>query len=143
MFRGSQLCIPRCSMRDNLLEERHGGGLDGHFGQDKAYAQLSSFYYWPGMRTNVKKYVEKCRICQYAKGRSENARLSQPFPIPSRPWDVVSIKFVLGFPRTQRGHDSILVVVDRFSKMTHFLPSFKTSDAMYVTIFFQISGKIT
>ena len=55
-------------MRDSLLQEKHGGGLDGHFGQDKTYAQLRSFYYWPGMRADVKKYVEKCRVCQYAKG---------------------------------------------------------------------------
>ena len=66
------------------------------------------------MRIDVKKYVEKCRDCQYAKGRSQNARLYQPLIIPSPPWDVVSLDFVLEFPRTQRGHDSILVVVDIF-----------------------------
>jgi hypothetical protein len=49
-------------MRDNLLQEKHIGGLAGHFGQDKTYAQLSSFYYWLGMREDVKKFVEKCRI---------------------------------------------------------------------------------
>ena len=112
LFKGSQLCIPKCSMRDNLLQEKHGGGLAGHFGQDKTYAQLSSFYYWLGMRKNVMRYVEKCKIFQYAKGRSQNEGLYQPFPIPSQPWDVVSMDFVLGFPRTQRGYDSILVVVD-------------------------------
>ena len=38
LFKGSQLCIPRCSMRDNLLQEKHGGGLAGHFGQDETFA---------------------------------------------------------------------------------------------------------
>jgi hypothetical protein len=42
LFKGSQLCIPRFSMRDNLLKEKHSGGLAGHFGHDKTYAQLSS-----------------------------------------------------------------------------------------------------
>ena len=45
LFRRNQLCVPRCSMRENLIKEKHSGGLVGHFGTDKTYEQLSHFYY--------------------------------------------------------------------------------------------------
>jgi hypothetical protein len=103
LFRGNQLCIPNCSMRENLVKEKHSGGLAGHFGHDKTFAKLSESYFWPGMRADVKRFVDRCRICQHSKGRKQNAGFYQPLPIPERPWEAISMDFVLGLPRTQRG----------------------------------------
>jgi len=65
IFKGIQLCILKCSMRDNLLKENHNGGLTTYFGHDKTYSQLSYLYYCLGMRP----YVNKCRIHQYTEGK--------------------------------------------------------------------------
>jgi hypothetical protein len=54
LFKGNQLCIPKCSMRANLLKEKHSGRLVGHFSHYKTFSKLNESYFWPGMRADVK-----------------------------------------------------------------------------------------
>lgn len=133
LFRGTQLCIPDCSWRLRVIEELH---KEGHVGRDRTLQLVSSSYYWPSLRRDVERYVERCRPCQLAKGHASNAGLYLPLPIPTQPWTDLSMDFVLGLPRTQRGNDSIFVVVDMFSKMVHFIPCKRTTDVVRVAQLF-------
>jgi hypothetical protein len=100
------------------------------------FAQLNNSYYCPSMRSEVKRFVNICKILQYAKGKRQNVGLYQPLPISERPWDAISMDFVLGLPRTQRESDSIFVVVERFSNMENFILFQKTIDAMHIANMF-------
>ncbi|GJV49855.1 RNA-directed DNA polymerase [Tanacetum coccineum] len=132
LFKGALLCIPLCSLREAIVLEGHAGGLAGHFGRDKTLALLSEQFYWPKMEHDINRLLERCRTCHIAKTHSSNAGLYTPLSVPVAPWEDVSLDFVLGLPRTQRAKDSVMVVVDRFSKMAHFVPCSKTFDASQV-----------
>ena len=108
----------------------------GHFGRDKTFAMLSKNYYWPKMFRDVNRFTNRCSTCRKAKSKAQSHDLYMPLPIPYQPWEDISMDFVLGLPRTRNGKDSIFVVVDRFSKMTHFIPCNKIDNASHVANLF-------
>ncbi|KAK1660360.1 hypothetical protein QYE76_048519 [Lolium multiflorum] len=136
LFRANKLCVPESSVRLLLLQESHAGGLMGHFGREKTLLMLADHFYWPKMRRDVDRYVRRCITCNKSKSKLKPHGLYTPLPAPTTPWEDISMDFVLGLPRTKRGHDSIFVVVDRFSKMSHFIACHKSDDASHIANLF-------
>ena len=119
IFKNNRLCVPVCSLRLQIIQELHN---EGHIGRDRTLKWVTDSYFWPSLRRDVERFVSRCTTCQRGKGQASNAGLYLPLPIPTQPWSDISMDFVLGLPRTQRGYGSIFVVVDCFSKMVHFIP---------------------
>jgi len=83
---------------------------------------VKKHYYWLGMSKDVQDVFRRCATCQVAKSHLLPQGVYTPLPVRTQPWVNLSMDFILGLLRTeQRNKDSIFVVVDRFSKMSHFI----------------------
>jgi len=86
-------------------------------------------FWWPGITKEVKRYVKGCDACQRNKNRTEQpAGKLMPNSIPEKPWTHISADFITKLPLAQ-GYNSILVVVDRLTKMVHFIPTTEKTSA--------------
>ena len=136
LFFRDRLCIRAGSTANFLIWELHGGRLAGHFGITKTLQALEALYYWPRLRRDVRRMIGRCSTCTIGKLTKQNTGQYLPLPIPDSPWQEVSIDFILGLPQTRHQLDAILVVVDRFSKMAHFIACSKTMDATHTARLF-------
>jgi hypothetical protein len=119
------IVIPK-SLKLEILNLCHDSVQAGHPGYRKTFELISQNYWWSTYRRDIKSYVESCEICSRAKSiRKKPAGLLNPLPNPQRPWYSISMDLITDLPRVDN-YDSILVVVDRFTKMAHFIPCLKT-----------------
>ncbi|KAJ0454022.1 putative nucleotidyltransferase, Ribonuclease H [Helianthus annuus] len=132
LFKRHQLCVPRHSIRLIIIQEAHEGGLAGHLGVEKTVHMLRSHFFWPKLARDVDHFIKRCLPCHRAKSQTYPHGLYLPLPVPVAPWEDISLDFITGLPRTQRQKDSIMVVVDRFSKMAHFIACHTTYDAVQI-----------
>jgi len=134
----SRIYLPQ-AVRTRCMEELHDAPFSGHKGTAKTLAALQRLYWWPGMTGDIAKYVKTCLLCQRNKASTKKpAGLLQPLPIPTDRWSEVTMDFITGLPCTPRGHDAVMVMCDRLSKMVRFAPCTKdTSTTQVATLFIQ------
>jgi len=86
------------------------------------YLDLKQKYWWYDLKRDVAEYVAACDTCLHVKAKHQRlAGLLQPMKILEWKWKEVGMNFIVGLPRTQRGYDSIWVIVDRLTKVAHFI----------------------
>jgi hypothetical protein len=118
------ICIPNVQgLKLVILREMHSVPYVGHPGYQKIVAVVKRHYFWPGMKKEIIEYIARCMECHKVKDENKNpAWLLQPLPILEWKWEVVTLDFITGLPRIGKHHDSIMVVVDKLMKDTHFIP---------------------
>ncbi|KAA0025807.1 reverse transcriptase [Cucumis melo var. makuwa] len=117
-----------------LLAHLRGSEIGG----SRTYALLKKDYFWPNMRDDVMQYTKTCLICQQDKvEKVKVAGLLDPLPIPTRPWESVSMDFITHLPKVG-DFKAILVIIDHFSKYATFIPTTKQCSAeMTAQLFFK------
>ena len=111
------------ALRAECITDCHDSSIGGHFGTHKTLHLLRRSYWWPGMRDDVRKHVKECRKCQEIKPPNHAPHgLLSPHAQPSARWESISLDFIVKLPTTARGHDAVLVVVDRLTKYAIFHP---------------------
>ena len=128
-YKGAQLVIPP-SLQHAVYLEHHAANLAGHLGRDKTIAAISSSCWWPTLAADVSKWCQECTECQKNKGTNRApAGLLRPLPVPTHPWQAISMDIMTDLPVTAEGHDAIVVFCCRLSKMVHFVPCCKSYGA--------------
>jgi hypothetical protein len=113
-----------------ILRKCHDASSTGHFGQAKTLELVTRDFHWFRVRSFVKRYVSTCDTCARAKmPRHKPYGFLVPLPVPAGPWTSISMDFIVGLPPSPSGNDTILVTVDRFTKMAHFTALHSTADA--------------
>ena len=130
------------SVREKLLKHHHDDSLAKHFDADKISNLLDCKYYWKSMIKNVKEYINTCDICQRMKMKhhlsyDELRSLSQL----TNSWKEITMNFIINLSSSKWKevmYDSILVIVDYYMKMMHYLFIKKTLTVVKLTeLFFE------
>jgi len=109
--------------------DHHDHPTVGHFGETKTTELIHCKYHWPGLRCMVKDYVKSCTSCAHTKvPHHKPYGLLKQLPIPAQPWESISMDFIEQLP-TSEGFTVILVIVDRLTKQSLFIPTHDTVDA--------------
>jgi hypothetical protein len=129
-YRGDQIYVPDYKdIKHLILGLYHDSLLTEHLGQQGTITLMQQTYWWKNMTSEIKDYVKGCHTCNTNKQPVQApAGLMQPLPIPNGPWEWTQSDHITGLPRSQ-GYDAIYVVMDRLTKMAHFIPTSTTANA--------------
>lgn len=122
LWYGGTIWIPEDEgLRTTLISQCHDNLLARHGGTVQPTELVSRQYYWPKMRETIKRYVKKCDTCEESKSvRHAAYGLLQSNEVADQPWRSIAMAFITDLPKSDEC-DTILVVIDRRTKMNYFI----------------------
>jgi hypothetical protein len=137
LYNQGRLYIPdHYWLRMEILAKLHDDPIAGHFAKKKTLELVQRRFFWQDMQEFIANYCKACGVCQGSRVlRGKQQGLLEPLPVPAMPWEQISMDFITDLPASikledlnsaREAYDAILVVVDRMSKMAHFIPTRKS-----------------
>ncbi len=116
-----------------LISRYHDDPFVGHVGIEKTCKLIARKYYWPTLRRDIEAYVKGCNICLVSKAICHKSYEDlQSLPVSTPRWKDLLMDFVIGLPISADwkgdSYNSILIIVDRLTKMVYFKPVKVTID---------------
>ncbi|WVZ81250.1 hypothetical protein U9M48_028645 [Paspalum notatum var. saurae] len=131
-FKNRLVVLKDMELRKKILDEAHTFIFTMHPGSNKMYPDLKQKFWWTRMKREIAKYVSECDVCHRVKAdHLKPAGMLQPLALPAWKWEDIHMDFIVGLPRTQRGYDSIWVIIDSFTKSAHFIPCLPLAEFAY------------
>ena len=113
-----------------ILRENHDHKLAGHPGIKATLLRIKENWTWDRIRKDVERYVQNCQKCQRNTQEVHKGLLTK-IQRPQKIWKLVAMNYITKLPPV-KGLDAIVVIVDRYSGMAHFIPSTKKQTAEQV-----------
>jgi len=121
LYKRNLLWVPK-GLVQKIMETEHDTKVAGHMGKDKTIELIRRNFGWPTINERIIDFVKSCTECQQNKAsRHQPYWLSSPLELPYAPWQSIAMNFIMEFPVSE-GCDQLWVIIDRFTKMAHFLP---------------------
>jgi len=119
-------------MRLSVTAAHHDTPMAGHYGATCTLDLVTREHYWPHMREFIQDYVNRCQECNQNKPTTHATYGAlAPLPVPEKPWSRIGIDLITDLLVTQHTHsDCILVVIDAYTKMAHFIPTVMVAKAL-------------
>jgi len=106
------------SMEQSLVQACHDDPMTGaHFSFERTYRKIRYLYWWPSMKSVIKKYLESCLLCkQHNISRHKKYGHLNPLNPPEGPFCMIGIDYCGPLKRTPRENQYVLVITDYFTR---------------------------
>jgi transposase InsO family protein len=129
--------VPK-AVRADLVEYFHTARVFQHQGYQRTYATMQQWYYWRGMRTDVRQFCTSCQVCRRTRiSRVNHAKGQTTLVLANRPFQMVSMDLVGPLPLCSSGARYLLTIMDRFTRYVAAIPLTEVTARLVAKRFYQ------
>lgn len=117
-----KIWVPK-ELRGKVTYSAHNMPTSGHGGIARTLERIRRYFYWPGLVSDVRHYIQRCELCKTSKTPTTILKPPMGQMVETeRPFQRLYVDIVGPLPRSKAGYVGILIILDHFSKFTFLKP---------------------